>query len=276
MSSGLAMWRFGCLSESRLAISDALSPQTSAAPAVIWGSKSCVSMKPGHMQLTVTPPLSRAYSKAATRDMPAKTELGSRRAEARRAISASSAGFLGHDDWSFTLYRGEKEAMVVLRLVKVVLVASTAVHALLIAFDNVVDYDANYAFVRHTLSMDTTFPDSAIRGRAITSPEVWTFAYWLIIAVEAAVGLLLLAGAFQLAAALRADARRFQAAKRLVALGVGLGFLLWFTGFMVVGGEWFAMWQSKTWNGQEAAFRFYATFLLVLIFVNQRDGEIQA
>ncbi len=31
------------------------------------------------------------------------------------------------------------------------------------------------------------------------------------------------------------------------------------------------MWQSKTWNGQQAAFRFYMTLLAVLIFVNQRD-----
>ncbi len=43
---------------------------------------------------------------------------------------------------------------------------------------------------------------------------------------------------------------------------------------MVVGGEYFAMWQSKTWNGQEAAFRFYITMLAVLIFVMQPDGEL--
>ena len=40
-------------------------------------------------------------------------------------------------------------------------------------------------------------------------------------------------------------------------IGTTLGFLVWFTGFLVIGGEWFAMWQSATWNGQEAAFRFY-------------------
>jgi predicted small integral membrane protein len=55
---------------------------------------------------------------------------------------------------------------------------------------------------------------------------------------------------------------------------VGLGFLLWFLGFMVVGGEWFAMWQSKAWNGQEAAFRFYVTLLLVALLVGQPDGEV--
>jgi predicted small integral membrane protein len=41
---------------------------------------------------------------------------------------------------------------------------------------------------------------------------------------------------------------------------------------MVIGGEWFSMWQLPTWNGQEAAFRFYMTILAVLIFVNQPDG----
>ena len=31
-----------------------------------------------------------------------------------------------------------------------------------------------------------------------------------------------------------------------------------------IGGEWFNMWQSQTWNGQQAAFCFYATLLGVL------------
>ena len=43
---------------------------------------------------------------------------------------------------------------------------------------------------------------------------------------------------------------------------------------MVVAGEWFAMWQSATWNGEEAAFRFYVAVLGVLIFVNQRDVDL--
>ena len=164
--------------------------------------------------------------------------------------------------------------MLAIRLVKVALVGSTALFALLVAFNNLVDYESNYAFVRHTLSMDTTFPNNALKDRAITTPTLWTLAYWSIIAAEAAVGLLLAAGAVRLAVALGAEAHRFNAAKMLVVVGAGLGFLLWFTGFMAVGGEWFAMWQSKTWNGQEAAFRFYMTLLAVLIFVNQTDGEI--
>ncbi len=44
---------------------------------------------------------------------------------------------------------------------------------------------------------------------------------------------------------------------------------------MVVGGEWFDMWESQSWNGQEPAFRFYMTVLAVLIFIAMPDGELE-
>jgi predicted small integral membrane protein len=166
--------------------------------------------------------------------------------------------------------------MIATRLVKTAMVASTALFALVVTYNNLVDYGSNYTFVRHTLSMDTTFPDNALKGRAIESPAFWTAAYWLIILTEGAIGVLLALGTARLAFALRERASAFNAAKRIAILGLGLGFLLWFTGFMVVGGEWFTMWQSRLWNGQEPAFRFYATLLLVLIFLNQRDGELDS
>jgi predicted small integral membrane protein len=161
----------------------------------------------------------------------------------------------------------------IIRLVKMAMVASCALFALLVAFNNLVDYGSNYTFVRHTLSMDTTFPGNALTGRAITSPALWTLGYWLIIAAEAVTGLILAFGSLRLALAVRGPATLFNAAKPVVALGIGLGFLLWFTGFAVVGGEWFAMWQSKEWNGVPSAFRFYVTLLLVLIFVMQPDSD---
>ncbi len=162
----------------------------------------------------------------------------------------------------------------IIRLVKTAMVASCALFALLVAFDNLVDYDSNYEFVRHTLSMDTTFPGNALKGRAITSPTVWTVAYWLIILAEAITGLMLAFAALRLSLAVRGPAGHFKAAKQYAVLGVGLGFLLWFTGFVVIGGEWFAMWQSKEWNGVPSAFRFYITLLAVVIFLVQPDDEL--
>ncbi len=73
---------------------------------------------------------------------------------------------------------------------------------------------------------------------------------------------------------LRSGADRFNRAKRFVSVGATCGFLVWFFGFMLIGGEWFQMWQSPSLNGQEAAFRFYLTILAVLIFVSKKDEDL--
>ena len=164
--------------------------------------------------------------------------------------------------------------MLAVRLLKIAMVAALAVFALLVTFNNLTDYDSNYQFVRHTLSMDTTFPGNALMWRAVTNPTLWTAGYWAIILTEAATGIVLAIGAWRMLAALREDSARFNTSKQCALIGAGMGFLLWFGGFLVVGGEWFVMWQSKVWNGQEAAFRFSMTLLGVLVFVNQSDGDL--
>jgi predicted small integral membrane protein len=151
-----------------------------------------------------------------------------------------------------------------------------AAFCLLVAFDNITDYATNYAFVQHVLSMDTTFSGNELMYRAVTDPTVWKIGYALIIAAESATGVLFLLGAAHLWQVRRAPGTVFNRAKAYAIAGALLAFLVWFFGFMVVGGEWFAMWESKVWNGQEAAFRFFITALAVLIFVNQPDPDLPA
>ena len=162
--------------------------------------------------------------------------------------------------------------MIEIRIVKAIMVGCLAIFASLVTFDNLADYDSNFEFVRHVLSMDTIFPDNALTYRRVTSPALWEAAYAVIILGEGLTAAAL-AGSHRRSAAPFALARPLQRGKRLVVIGVGIGFLVWFFGFMVIGGEWFAMWQSPQWNGQQPAFRFYMTLLAVLIFVNQPDAE---
>ncbi len=162
--------------------------------------------------------------------------------------------------------------MIETRIVKIIMVGSLALFAGLVTFDNLSDYETNYAFVRHVLSMDTTPPGTALMYRSITSPSWWRAAYGLIIAGEGATALGFAGATALLLRHLRSQAASFNRAKGLTAVAGGLGFLVWFFGFMVIGGEWFQMWQSPLWNGQQAAFRFYLTILGVLIFVMQKDG----
>lgn len=65
----------------------------------------------------------------------------------------------------------------------------------------------------------------------------------------------------------------FNKAKSWVYLGCLTGFILWFFGFIVIGGEWFCMWQSEKWNGVEAAFRFVVLFMFTFLFIAMSDSE---
>jgi predicted small integral membrane protein len=163
--------------------------------------------------------------------------------------------------------------MIIIRFAKIAVVAALAAYALLVAYNNIVDYDSNYAFVRHVLSMDTTFPGNALMHRAISDETAWKLGYASIIATEGVTGLLLAFGALALLRRLRASADAFNHAKAWAVAGLVIGFGLWFFGFLVVAGEYFLMWQSKSWNGQEAAFRIAAAMLGGLIFITLPDGE---
>jgi predicted small integral membrane protein len=68
----------------------------------------------------------------------------------------------------------------------------------------------------------------------------------------------------------------FNAAKGVAVIALTLSMTMWLVAFLSVGAEWFLMWQSREWNGQEAAFRMFAVVGLVLLLVLQPDGDGQA
>jgi predicted small integral membrane protein len=153
------------------------------------------------------------------------------------------------------------------------LVAAIALWISLVAFGNITDYGTNLVFVNHVLSMDTVFPETTIKYRAITSPALHHAAYLLIIAAETAAAILCWIGAFRMLAAIRSGAAAFNHAKGWAVIGLTAGSLIWLVGFMAVGGEWFGMWMSAQWNGVESAFRFSALILAVLIYVTIPEFE---
>jgi len=164
--------------------------------------------------------------------------------------------------------------MIITRLSKTALVAAIAFFASLVAFGNITDYGTNFAFVMHVFAMDTIFPDATIKYRAIESPFIQNLGYILIIAAETLTAVLCWAGAFVMLRGCRASANVFNRSKAIAIAGLTLGFLVWQVGFMSVGGEWFGMWMSKTWNGVPDAFRFFITIITVLIYVVLPDSEL--
>jgi len=158
-----------------------------------------------------------------------------------------------------------------LRASKVLLVFALAIFYTFLVFNNLTDYDSNYQFVRHVLMMDSTFPGNHGMWRAINSPMLHTAFYLSIIAWEAVTMALCWWGGLRMARNLRRNAAAFYQAKRVAIIALTLSLLMWLVAFLSVGGEWFLMWQSKSWNGQDAAFRMFTIVGIVLLLVAQPE-----
>ena len=161
------------------------------------------------------------------------------------------------------------------RLAKAGAVLLMAAYLTLVAFGNVTDYDANFGFVAHVMSMDTTFRSESTMWRAIDSPALHHAAFAVIILLEAAAALLCWVGGIRLLSRLR-DPGLFHNAKAAALAGLGLAAFIWFGVFLVVANEWFMMWQSSEWNAKPTAFNLALLTFLVLIFVASRDGDTDA
>ena len=161
------------------------------------------------------------------------------------------------------------------RAAKLLLLSGIALYYSLVVFNNLTDFGSNYQFVQHVLAMDTTFPGNHGMGRALTSPAAHLAFYLSIIAWEIVTTILLWWGSVRLLRALRLGSAAFNAAKRIPVIALTLSMLMWLVAFLAVGGEWFLMWQSHTWDGREEAFRMFAVVGLVLIILLQPDAEGQ-
>ncbi|MFF4492253.1 DUF2165 domain-containing protein [Streptomyces sp. NPDC001544] len=134
------------------------------------------------------------------------------------------------------------------RLAATLLTGTVALYIGLVAFGNITDFGTNQQFVRHVLAMDTTFRDDDLMWRAITSHAWQDAAYVAIIVWETLAALVLVVATYLWA-------RRHPRARQASTIGLLMLLLLFGAGFVAIGGEWFAMWQSKTWNGLDAATR---------------------
>ena len=161
----------------------------------------------------------------------------------------------------------------VIRLCKIGVLASYTLLLTLIAFGNITDYGSNWPFVQHVLAMDTTFQSPGVMWRAVTDPTLQTLGYLGIIALEATSALVMISGVIILVRRLRESAEEFDRAKTIAVVGISLSLILWLGGFLAVGGEWFAMWQSPSWNGAGSASRFLLAGGITLLFLIQTERE---
>ncbi|MEU9730673.1 DUF2165 domain-containing protein [Streptomyces sp. NPDC048002] len=156
-----------------------------------------------------------------------------------------------------------------LRLTATLLTASVALYMALVAFGNITDFGTNQQFVQHVLAMDTTFKDDDLMWRAVTSKGLQDTAYVAIIVWETVAALVLIYGTWLWAREGGRGARRWS------TYGLLMVMLLFGAGFIAIGGEWFAMWQSGDWNGLDAATRVFV-FSGIVLLVNHLPGTRDA
>jgi predicted small integral membrane protein len=154
-----------------------------------------------------------------------------------------------------------------LPVVTAVFTLITAAYYTLVAVGNITDFGTNQQFVQHVFEMDTTFNDPDVTWRAIGSSLVQNVAYILIIVWEVLIALVLIWAFIAWVAALRAG-RGFDRPRRLSTLGWTMVLLLFAGGFIVIGGEWFQMWQSQDWNGLDPALQNIIVVGLALILAH--------
>jgi predicted small integral membrane protein len=162
------------------------------------------------------------------------------------------------------------------RSAKLLLLAGIALYYTLVVFNNLTDFGSNYEFIQHVLSMDSTSPGNHGMWRAMSSPGIHLVFYWLIIVWELVTAIFAWWGLLNLVRAVRGPVSAFNAEKRMAIMALTLSLLMWLVAFVDVGGEWFLMWQSHTWNGQEEAFRMFVIVGFVMLLLLQPDNETQA
>ncbi len=154
-----------------------------------------------------------------------------------------------------------------------VLVFLNGLYILLAAFGNITDFGTNQPFVQHVLSMDTTNfgaepgteLDPDVMWRAIENETLQDIAYIGIIIWESLAALVLLAATVLW---LRSPGHGHRDARALSTIGLLMLIILFFGGFITIGGEWFQMWKSVAWNGLDPAFRHAALALVTLVLIH--------
>lgn len=162
-----------------------------------------------------------------------------------------------------------------LRVAVTVLTAITALYYTLVAFGNITDFGTNQAFVDHVFDMGTTFNDKDVMWRRIENNTVANIAYVGVIVWETAIAAVLITALIAWIKALR-DKADDNTARRLSTLGWTMVFVLFAGGFITIGGEWFQMWQSKTYNGLQPALQNFLIAGIGMILANLQPSRPDA
>lgn len=146
----------------------------------------------------------------------------------------------------------------------------------ILAFVN--DISGYHSTIEHVvhpiLCMTQTFGNPAQVWRAICYPPFTHAATILVMAMELAVGLLALWGAYHMARAVPLGKAAMRRGVAIVSLACLMAFAIWVGGFYVILGDWFLAWQDAELNDVRLDGAVYgAVSLLCLFAVNYEPRD---
>jgi predicted small integral membrane protein len=168
---------------------------------------------------------------------------------------------------NLSMPRGE----VMLRILKIVLVASVAAYCLLGMLANIADWPRTLGSVGGVVSM-ATVEGGAHRWQATANPAIIVGGAMFIVLFKIVAGVTCLVASWRMWSVRRADVATFTHAKAFANVGCGVAIFGLYFGWTVIGEQVFDMWRSTVFAPSgNTAFRYGASIALIAIFVGMRD-----
>lgn len=159
-----------------------------------------------------------------------------------------------------------------IRYLKIILVVFVGLQGWLYVAGNLANWDGASGVVSYVLSQQEHqyYPTNIFP--AFDSSMAAGIGLFIIVTGEFLVGALSMKGAWDLWKLRNGGADAFNGAKTYALLGPGMAMIVWFGGFIVIGGALFQMWQTQVGDGSfDGAFVYCITSGVVMLFVNQPD-----
>ena len=161
-----------------------------------------------------------------------------------------------------------------LRVMKIVLVATVALWGFVSLFHNVIDLSGTTGAVTAATSM-TTIEGGTTKWQATSNIIIVWAGALLIMGSKAAAGIFCSMGAARMWSARHEDPVTFMLAKEFALTGCAIAVAMLFGGFIVIAETWFELWRSGGMRGPvlDSAFRYGGFIMLIAIFVAIREND---
>ena len=163
------------------------------------------------------------------------------------------------------------ELYMTIRFLKICIVATIALLFTLFAFNNLTNFHSNLEGVEKVLTMEGIRDTHLKEWRAISNKHIHMMAYVMIIAWEILTAGLCWTGTILMIKNVRANPEKFSHSKTFALLGLTAGFLFFMIGFVIIGSEWFYMWQAIWKNLLVKSLLFSVLLLACISFISGND-----